>query len=555
MTRVTGSSGAVADVAAPEADDLLAETPDETHGDAGAPRRRGRIEVAQAAALALVVGAMAALMYSTHRTGHWWGDDWALYIRQAQGLLDGHPNRVLQENEFTVTMSRGSEFSPPLYPWGFPLLMVPFIAVVGDDLDALAIVQVLSACLFACCWYALARRRLPFLPSIVGVVAVTITPLLLSWTELIQSEWPFLAAVGVALVLLDRVAASGALTDHRGRVVPLVLVGLAAAFAFSVRREGLAMVAAIGVAQLAALLAAGLEPWRPFDRRSRLLVARLALPHATFLATVGLLQVTLPSTVVPKYDGTSLANVWELRGRLVRNLAQISGLQRPWDKDPVVLGSATLGWWLLGVYLIVAVLGIVYALFRTRTRDLHLAAYAVAAYCIGGSFRSPINRYVATVAPILMLFALTATYLFVSRYVHRHVGTAVVTVALVAIVAGNLANAKLRVEGADRAAAAGAIEWGPTHPDAIEMFDEVIARTDADDVVAAPKARAMVLKTDRPAIQVDDYRPIPDGLDLALVVVEFNQDRRLAATIADQPDRYREVWSNPRFRLYVPTNA
>jgi hypothetical protein len=549
----------VAEVAAPEADDLLDDTMDGSDELDGAtdvadpPRRGGWRDVAMAAALALVVGAMAALMYSTHRPGHWWGDDWALYIRQAQGLLDGHPNRVLQENEFTVAMSRGSEFSPPLYPWGFPILMVPFIAIVGADLDALSIVQVLSACLFACCWYSLARRRLPFVPSLVGVVAVTITPLLLSWTELIQSEWPFLAAVGVALVLLDRIAASGALTDHHRRIAPLVVVGVAAAFAFSVRREGLAMVAAIGAAQVAALVAAGFEPWRPFDRRSRMLIARLALPHATFLAFVGLLQVTLPSTVVPKYDGTSLANVWELRGRLVRNLAQISGLQRPWDKDPVVLGSATFGWWLLGLYLILAVLGIVYAAFRWRTRDLHLAAYALAAYCIGGSFRSPINRYVATVAPLLMIFALVATYVFLSRFVHRHVGTAVITIALLAVVAGNMANAKLRVEGANRTRDAGAIEWGPTHPDALVMFEQVEALTEPGDVVASPKARAMVLETGRPSIQVDDYRPIPDDLDLALIVVEFNQDRRLATAIADQPDQYREIWSNTRFRLYVPT--
>jgi hypothetical protein len=433
--------------------------------------------------------------------------------------------------------------------------MVPFIAVVGADLDALAIVQVLSACLFACCWFSLARRRLPFVPSLVGVVAVTITPLLLSWTELIQSEWPFLAAVGVALVLLDRAAASGALTDHHGRIVPLVLVGLAAALAFSVRREGLATVAAIGVAQLAALFAAGLEPWRPFDGRSRMLLARLALPHATFVATVGLLQVTLPSTVVPRYNGTSITNVWELRGRLVRNLAQISGLQRPWDKDPVVLGSATFGWWLLGAYLILAVLGIVYAAFRWRTRDVHLAAYALVAYCIGGSFRSPINRYVATVAPLLTIFALLAVYVFLSRFVHRHVGTAVITLALAAIVAGNLANAKLRVEGANRTRDAGAIEWGPTHPDAIAMFEQVEALTDPGDIVAAPKARSMVLETERLAIQVDDYRPIPDDVELAMIVVEFNQDRRFAATIADQPDRYREIWSNTRFKLYVPTNA
>ena len=97
------------------------------------PSRSWRLlqEYGPPALLALLVGTLAVIMYSTHRSGHWWGDDWALYIRQAKGLLDGHPNRVLTENEFTVTMSDGSEFSPPLYPWGFPLILVPFVAVVA----------------------------------------------------------------------------------------------------------------------------------------------------------------------------------------------------------------------------------------------------------------------------------------------------------------------------------------------------------------------------------------------------------------------------------------
>src|SRR4051794_40964967 len=169
------------------------------------PSRSSRLlqEYGPPAMLAILVGALAVLMYSTHRAGHWWGDDWALYIRQAKGLLDGHPNRVLTQNQFTVNMSDGPEFSPPLYPWGFPILLAPFIAVVGVDLDKLTIVPVLCACLFACCWYSLARKRVGLAPALIGVAAVTITPLLLSWTELIQSEWPFLAAAGVALVCLD----------------------------------------------------------------------------------------------------------------------------------------------------------------------------------------------------------------------------------------------------------------------------------------------------------------------------------------------------------------
>lgn len=525
---------------------------DRSNGEPDAPPSRPAWwSYAGAGLLALLIGALAAVMFATHRSGHWWGDDWALYLRQAQGLLDGHPNRVLEENEFTVTMSDGPEFSPPLYPWGFPLILAPFMAFVGADVDALAVVPVLSAAVFACCWFDLARRRLGYLPALVGVAAVTITPLLLSWTELIQSEWPFLAVVGVGLVGLDRSAIAGTLTDRSARVAPLVLIGLGAAAAFTVRREGLAMVGAIGVAQLAALWTDGRSPWREGRDAVRQLVGRLALPHATFVAAVGLLQITLPSTVVPKYDGTSIANAWELRGRLVRNLAQLSGFQRPWDKDPIVLGSKPLGWVVLVAYIGFALVGIGIALWRNRRRDLHLAGYALGAYLIGGSFRSPINRYMTTVAPVLMLLALVAVSTLVGALIGRRVAIGVVTVLLAAIVAGNIANAKLRIESANRVREAGAIEWGPTHPDAIAMFDEVEALTAPGDVVAGPKARAMVLETGRMAVQVDDYRPIPPDVDLALVVVEVNQDRSTASLLASDPS-YEQIWANARFAIFRP---
>lgn len=549
------SSEAAADPAAESA-----ESPESA--ESGVPDRRDRrtsrssrllAEYGPPAMLAILVGALAIVMYATQRAGHWWGDDWALYIRQAKGLLDGHPNRVLTQNEFTVNMSDGSEFSPPLYPWGFPLILAPFVAMVGVDLDKLMIVPVLCACLFACCWYSLARRRVGVVPALIGVAAVTITPLLLSWAELIQSEWPFLAAVAVALVCLDRVAASGALADIDGRVVPLVLVGLAGAAAFTVRREGLATVAAIGAAQLAAIVAQRAYPWRLSWGGLGRLGVRLAVPYATFLAAVGLLQATLPSTVVPKYAGTSVSNVWTLRGRLIRNLAQISGLQRPWDKDPVVLGSTRVGWVMVGLFLGLAVVGIVLSIVKYSTRDVHLAAYALGAFVIGGSFRSPINRYVSTVAPVLMVLALVALRTIVGRLSKPLVATIVLSLALGGIVAGNVANAHLRIQAAARAHDAGAIEWGPTHPEAIAMFDAVEQLTGPDDVVAAPKARAMVLETGRPSIQADDYRPIPPDVAVSLIVTE--RTSKIAAELLDAPDRYQAVWENPRFVLFKPTGV
>ena len=503
-----------------------------------------RCRLAEPLALSLVVGAMAAVMFATHRSGHWWGDDWALYVRQADGLVSGSPRRVLTENEFAVTMSRGAAFSPPLYPWGFPLVLAPFVAVWGTDLDRLATVSVLGACAFACAWHLLARRRIGVVPAMVGTIAITTSPLLLGWTELIQSEWTFMAVATAALVALDRVAAEGRLVGPTARWTILVGIGLWTAAAFSVRREGLALAAAVVAAQLAALITTWRQDGRPqIDRRN---VGLLLTPHAVALAAVWALQTALPTTVIPRYTGTSLLNTWRFRREHVEHLLEIIGLKRPWEADPTVVGNTALGWVAAGLFFALAVTGLAWALVRRR--DVHLAVYAVTAFMIGASFRVPVNRYLCTVAPILLLLGLSLVTR-VGRLARRQwVGAAVTTVAVAAIVVGNLANANLRIERAADAAAAGTVEWGPTHPDALDLFAEVRARTSADDVVGAPKARAMTFATDRLAVQVDDHRDIPD-IELALVVTEPSTEihRRLLADPA-----YARVWSNARFTIFRP---
>jgi hypothetical protein len=60
----------------------------------------------------------------------------------------------------------------------------------------------------------------------------------------------------------------------------------------------------------------------------------------------------------------------------------------------------------------------------------------------------------------------------------------------------------------------------------------------------------MVLETGRPSIQVDDYRPIPPDVDVALVVTERNT--RIAEQLAADPAAFTEVWENPRFVVYRP---
>ena len=94
----------------------------------------------------------------------------------------------------------------------------------------------------------------------------------------------------------------------------------------------------------------------------------------------------------------------------------------------MVLGSVTAGWVALITFLVLALAGMLLAACavphpRPASRRLRAGAFL-----IGGSFRSPINRYVSTVAPILMVLALFAIYAGVRRATRPMIATGVVVV-------------------------------------------------------------------------------------------------------------------------------
>ena len=518
--------------------------------------------IAPGLGLALVVAAIAAVMLGSRRPGHWWGDDWALYIRQAEGLLNFEPGKVARANEFTVTHSTGAPFSPALYPWGFPLALALAIPFVGSSVDDLAIVQVVAAVVFACAWFGLARPRLGTVAALVGLPAVAMTPVLLSWGELIQSEWVFLAAAALGLLGLDRLVRRDALLDVTAplwRAWPLVALGVWAAFVFEIRREGLAMIAAIGAAQLAALVGERRRiPWRDVGALGRV-AGRVLVPHVAAGVVTLAIKFALPSVIVPNYEGNTVRNTWRRWDRNVNHVLEIAGFKKPQMAEPTVFGSTSWATVAIGIWISLAVLGLVLAVSVRARRDAHLAAYAAAAFVIGASAQASLDRYFATVAPVLTLLAAAALAWLAGVPVARSarlgvvVPAVVVSLALGGIVVANGRDARIRLRNTDRILDAGTIEWGAQHPVAREMFAAVESLTAPDDVVASPKARSMGWLTGRASVQADNWRPLPTGLAIALVVTEPGNGEadQIARQVAADP-AWHEVWRNSRFVLYAP---
>ena len=58
----------------------------------------------------------------------------------AKSLFEGNIADVISDNRFLFDHS--TAVTPPIYPWGWPLLLSPFVRVWGIDFDRLKLVEV-----------------------------------------------------------------------------------------------------------------------------------------------------------------------------------------------------------------------------------------------------------------------------------------------------------------------------------------------------------------------------------------------------------------------------
>ena len=64
-------------------------------------------------------------------SGHIFNGDFALYIRQAQSIQYGDMQQVFSDMQEMIAHSTYQRYSPILYPWGYPLLLFPCVALFG----------------------------------------------------------------------------------------------------------------------------------------------------------------------------------------------------------------------------------------------------------------------------------------------------------------------------------------------------------------------------------------------------------------------------------------
>lgn len=151
--------------------------------------------------LILILLFSLAIGSSTLTRGHEWGDDFASYIMQAQSVLNGKTGEFVARNTFTIFKS-SFQIGPVAYPWGYPLILTPMIAIKGIHPLTLKLPGLFFFIGFLICFYLLIKDRLTRTESLRLVSLFAFNPMFIKFLDQILSDVPFLFFIFLGLLLI-----------------------------------------------------------------------------------------------------------------------------------------------------------------------------------------------------------------------------------------------------------------------------------------------------------------------------------------------------------------
>jgi hypothetical protein len=516
---------------------------------------------------------LLVVIYQWGRTlqedGHDWGDDFSLYIRQAQALGRGNVGQVMSDTHFSVHHSNWP-YSPDGYPWGWPILMMPVVARWGVDYGKLKMLVTVVFVVFLWLFHSVCRRRMGEVGALLLVLAVGVNFFFLSWTNNVLSEFPYMAATLLTFVMIDRYQRSGSLWNPSLR--PAVMVGLSMALAANVRREGFALPLGLVVAHAIEFFAPSqggfhhrLRPLRNAVVSARSFAKRAVVPYAVFAVSLVVWQIVLPTDLFPNSVGVKPQNFRENARWYHGVIAEHTGLKDPGDTKVRFAYHSSFGhsfgaWMLRGLLLAVLVGVIVRVLCNPREDGWLVGCLLGIGYVV---FAAPFHdgRYLYPLSPWALYFAaqsvpglvgvvakwLTNRQKRAASARVRRVGLAWMWLGLGAVVWSNWP-ATSHALGYHRAYSF--VENGPESPASKEMFAAVERNVPTDDVILFFRSRAMMLYTERRAVQNTDIDRLRRVAQWYVMEKESTYGQTLIRTGDEARYGVLPVWENKRWVLW-----
>jgi 4-amino-4-deoxy-L-arabinose transferase-like glycosyltransferase len=468
--------------------------------------------------LILLISALLSILTLTR--GHLWWDDFASYIMQAQSLLKGSPADFVQHNRFTIENSSYAP-GPIAYPWGFPAILAPLLAIFGMKIVGLKLVNTFFYLLFLLVFYFLARSRLPWGSALLVVAILAFNPAMLAAHDLILSDIPFLFFSTLAILLIE---------SQAGISSPrlAVLTGLLIFIAFSLRTNGLLLLVPLFVSQVLSFK----SPAPASGKRWYF------LPYIVFLALFLLLKLALPGGQESYFTHFSLFSPSRLLHNLLYYVALPSDLVRA-----IPLGLLFL--WLAVLFFAVDL----FVNFRRNRVFLSYMAASLALFIVW-----PETQGLRFLFPLLPLFLLISAegLLFVKERLRGKAAQVFPWAAFALVALFLLLSLGVSTRKAWANLKQGREINGPFDPVSRQMFEFIRDDTPSGSVIIFFKPRLMRLLTGRDSFMTQRCDDLARG-DYIVLHEKQGSNGQIGDLSVCPSATYPIVFNNQRFTVYQVT--
>lgn len=458
----------------------------------------------------------AVLGFSMFTIGHDWGDDFAAYILQAQSIVNGNMAEEVQRNIFTIEESSFRP-GPQAYPWGYPLLISPIVAIFGPKITPLKLVNLPFFLLAVLAFFLYIRPRMPRLAALTLAAALALNPAILLTVDHIQSDFVFLAVSTLVLLLLKRYKQASPLY--------LGMIGILIAAAVSIRTNGILLLVAVFFSH--GLTRTTFHEWK-----------RNLIPYAAAFAGILLILLVFPGGQQSYFSHYS--ELFSLE-RLYINIVYYLTLPAIFFRD--LMGGTVFFWLASGLFL--------FGAWLRRREELPVLAYFLLTLFLFISWPERQGlRFIYPLLPFYLYFAWEGGE-WLSGWLVAKIGQAW---------PGGLHQGLWGII----AAASLLVSWqyaqplftykdisGPYDPFSYEMYEFIREETPEDAVVIFFKPRAMRLFTNRDTFLTDQCADLVKG-DYVVINEKGAVNQLNPGEIEDCTGDFRleTVFNNRRMSVY-----
>ncbi|MCC6501276.1 MAG: glycosyltransferase family 39 protein [Anaerolineales bacterium] len=471
--------------------------------------------------LLLIVLLSAVIGSGMLRRGHEWGDDWAWYVLQAKSIVDGSLDEFIAISDFTNYQST-THLGPLAYPWGYPLILVPFYALNGISPMTLKIPGLLFFAGFLICLYLFAKTRFTRTESLLFVSLFAFNPMLLEFLDYILSDIPFLFFSTLTLYLVMQ------RNESRTRYA---LIGAAIFFTTFLRATGLLLLGCFLM----------IEFFKLIEHRKEWETVKRIVLNAFIVCAMFVLLWLANALIFPGGGESYLSQYKNLTADLVRGF-----IGAYFTVFGTFFGNST-GWsYVYYFVLIFASLGA----WIHRKDDLYFILFFAVWMLVHITYPYWQGaRYIFPLLPIFIYFAFQGMKFAVGRLSDKYRWTGQRVMYGFWILLAGYYFVSSSVSAFNNVRNGRQIN-GPFDPYSMEVYDWVERKTPPDSVLIFYKARVMRLMTGHPSIMINvcDGMLKGDYLILSKKVGENNQVPPEQIASCNLP--IDKVFDNRRFIIY-----